>query len=174
MVSKGFPNVTTSGRQYNIGEKPSVILYTYINLHAGTLVVVGSHMQRIVLAAKETTVTQEVSHRRIKCQSRWWSQICTKKVNGSHHHGHSPLLKPTGVQIATKPIPGPTNREHRKLIRVKTTMSLWVRITVSTLLSGVLPVVQNLNYKLLQRLPVLPDVLPNQQTKSSKVIQKVF
>ena len=30
MVSKGFPNVTTSGRQYNIGEKPSVILYTYI------------------------------------------------------------------------------------------------------------------------------------------------
>ena len=38
MVSKGFfPNVTTSGRQYNIGEMPSVIiLYTYINLHAGT------------------------------------------------------------------------------------------------------------------------------------------
>ena len=36
MVSKGFPNVTTSGRQYNIGENPSVILYTYINLHAGT------------------------------------------------------------------------------------------------------------------------------------------
>ena len=36
MVSKGFPNVTTLGRQYNIGEKPSVILYTYINLHAGT------------------------------------------------------------------------------------------------------------------------------------------
>ena len=30
MVSKGFPNVITSGRQYNIGEKPSVILYTYI------------------------------------------------------------------------------------------------------------------------------------------------
>ena len=36
MVSNGFPNVTTSGQQYNIGEKPSVILYTYINLHAGT------------------------------------------------------------------------------------------------------------------------------------------
>ena len=36
MASKGFHNVTTSGRQYNIGEKPSVILYTYINLHAGT------------------------------------------------------------------------------------------------------------------------------------------
>ena len=36
MVSEGFPNVTTSGRQYNVGEKPSVILHTYINLRAGT------------------------------------------------------------------------------------------------------------------------------------------
>ena len=37
MVSKGFPNVTTSGQQYNIGENPSVISYTYyINFHAGT------------------------------------------------------------------------------------------------------------------------------------------
>ena len=35
MVSNGFPNETTSGQQYNIGEKPSVILYTYINLHVG-------------------------------------------------------------------------------------------------------------------------------------------
>ena len=31
MVSKGFPNVTTSGRQYNIGDKPSVVPYAYIN-----------------------------------------------------------------------------------------------------------------------------------------------
>ena len=31
MVSNGFLNVTTSSQQYNIGEKPSVILYTYIN-----------------------------------------------------------------------------------------------------------------------------------------------
>ena len=36
MVSKGFPNGVTLGQQYNIGEKPSVILNTYINLHAGT------------------------------------------------------------------------------------------------------------------------------------------
>ena len=36
MVSNGFLNVTTSGQQYNIREKPSVILYTYINLHAET------------------------------------------------------------------------------------------------------------------------------------------
>ena len=28
--------VTSLGQQYNIGEKPTVILYTYINRHAGT------------------------------------------------------------------------------------------------------------------------------------------
>ena len=34
------------------------------------------------------------------CQSGTWSQRGTK-VNGSHH-GDNPLLKPTGIQIATK------------------------------------------------------------------------
>ena len=32
--------VVTLGQQYNVGEKPTVILYTYINRHAGTLVCV--------------------------------------------------------------------------------------------------------------------------------------
>ena len=41
------------------------------------------------------------------------------KVSGSHH-GDNPLLKPNGIQIATKSLPGPTNREHRNLIGVKT------------------------------------------------------
>ena len=36
MVSKGFHSVATSGQQYNIGERLTVILYTYINRHAGT------------------------------------------------------------------------------------------------------------------------------------------
>ena len=45
-------------------------------------------------------VTQEVSHRPIKCQSRLLSQRDTK-VNGSHR-GDNPLLRPTGIQIATK------------------------------------------------------------------------
>ena len=53
------------------------------------VVVVDSHIQRIVLATEETTVTQQVSHRPIKCQSRLWSQRGTK-VNGSHH-GDNPL-----------------------------------------------------------------------------------
>ena len=54
------------------------------------------------LATEETTVTQQVSHIPIKCQSRFslWSRKGTK-VNGSHH-GDNPLLRPTGIQIATK------------------------------------------------------------------------
>ena len=44
------------------------------------IIVVGfdSHIQRIVLATEETTVTQQVSHRPIKYQSRLWSQRGTK------------------------------------------------------------------------------------------------
>ena len=64
------------------------------------LLLIDSHIQRIVLATEETTVTQQVSHRPIKRQSRLWSQRGTK-VNGSHH-GDNPLLRPTGIQIATK------------------------------------------------------------------------
>ena len=65
------------------------------------VVVVDSHIQRIVLATEETTVTQQVSHRPIKYQSRLWPQRGTK-ANGSHH-GDNPLLRPTvGIQIATK------------------------------------------------------------------------
>ena len=64
------------------------------------IVVFDSHIQRIVLATGKTTVTQQVSHRSIKCQFSLWSQRGTK-VNGSHH-GANPLLRPTGIQIATK------------------------------------------------------------------------
>ena len=47
------------------------------------VVVVDSHIQRIVLATEETTVTQQFSHRPIKCQFCLWSQRGSK-VNGSH------------------------------------------------------------------------------------------
>ena len=64
------------------------------------VVVVDSHIQRIVLATTEET-TQQVSHRPIKCRSRLWSQRGTK-VNGSYHGDNPLLLRPTGIQIATK------------------------------------------------------------------------
>ena len=38
-IQTGSPMVVTLGQQYNVREKPTVILYTYINRHAGTLVV---------------------------------------------------------------------------------------------------------------------------------------
>ena len=74
--------------------------------------------QRIVFATGKTTVTQVVSCRPITCQSRLWSQRVTK-INGSKHR-KNPLLKPTGIQTATKPLPGTTNREHEKPIGTKT------------------------------------------------------
>ena len=57
------------------------------------------------------------ANRPIKCQSRSWSQRGAK-VNGSPHHSDSSLLKSIGIQIATNSLPGPTSREHRKLIGV--------------------------------------------------------
>ena len=33
---KRVPNEVTLGQHYNIGEKPTVIVYTYINHHVGT------------------------------------------------------------------------------------------------------------------------------------------
>ena len=83
-----------------VGSRDSLIPQNVASLTVVVVVVVDSHIQRIVLASEETTVTQQVSHRPIKCQSRLWSQRGTR-VNGSHH-GDNPLLRPTGIQIATK------------------------------------------------------------------------
>ena len=62
-----------------------------------------------------TTVTQRVSHigsyYQINANPARGHKEGTK-VNGSHH-GDNPLLRPTGIQIVTKSLRGPTNREHR-------------------------------------------------------------
>ena len=82
----------TLSSQVDVGVKPETTGTTIV-------VVVDSHVQLIVLATDETTMTQ-VSHRPIKCQFRLWSQRGTK-VNGSHH-GDNLLLRPTGIKITTK------------------------------------------------------------------------
>ena len=64
-------------------------------------------------------------------------------------YGDSQLLRPTGIQIARKPLPGPTNREHRKLIGVKM-ISLGTNYSFYCL--ECCPVFQNLNSKLQRRL----------------------
>ena len=88
-----FPVQLTTSRTGNL---------TWLILTVAIVVVVDddSHIQRIVLATKETTVTQQVSHRPINCKSRLWSQRGTK-VNESHR-GNNPLLRPKRIQIATK------------------------------------------------------------------------
>ena len=68
-----------------------------------------------------------------RCQSSTWSRRATKVYRS--HHGAKPLLERTGVQTATKSLPGPTTREHRELIGVKT-MSFWVRTAASTVWSA--------------------------------------
>ena len=74
-------------KKYQYGSVQQYICMTTTYSIPGVLqlfvVVVDSHIQRIVLATEETTVTQQVSHNRpIKCQCRLWSQRGTK-VNGS-------------------------------------------------------------------------------------------
>ena len=119
-----------------------------------------SHIQRTVFATEETTVTQQVSPRLIKCQSRSWSPRVTT-VHGSHN-GEGPLLKSTGIQFATKSMLGTTNNvEHRKLIGVKIMSLFGYGIQFS--LTGVLPVFQNLNTSYRE------DYRAAQPTKSSRV-----
>ena len=110
----------TGTTEYHLFSGPRAGLSTVFRVFfsAWQPVVVDSHIQRVVLETEETTATQRVSPRSIKYQSRLRSQRVTK-VNGSHY-GYSPLLESTGIQIATKSLPGPTNRERRKLIGVKT------------------------------------------------------
>ena len=120
--------------------------------------VVDLHNQRFVLATEETTVTQQVSYRPIKCQSRSWSQRSTK-ANGPHH-GDNSLVKQTGVHIVTKPLQNPTNRDIGNISTPR--RCLWVRTTFSTVVSGVLPVFENHNYSTCYRETI------------SHVMQKVF
>ena len=100
-VSEGY-EVPLSYRGDRFDCLINIPVFTHDVLMECTIVVVvdDSHIQRIVFATEETTVTQQVSRRPIKCQSRLWSQRGTK-VNGSHRCDN-PLLRPTGIQIATK------------------------------------------------------------------------
>ena len=54
------------------------------------------------------------------CQSGTWPQSGMKVKQVTLCHGGNPLLKQTGIRIATKAFPGPTTREHRELVSIKT------------------------------------------------------
>ena len=111
-------------------------------------------------------MTQQVSHRPIKCQSRSWSHRGTKKVAG-HIIVTIRSTQTNRDSNRDKSLTGPTIGKGRKVIGVKT-MSLGANWKFP--LSGVLSVFQNLNYELQRRLVWCATHPP----KSSKVIQKRF
>ena len=94
------PGVGGRGHEFKI----CVLIYELVSspcrVRPSSCVVVDSHIRRIFPATEETTATQQVSYRPIKCQSRSWSQRGTN-VNWSHHGGN-PLVRPTGIQTAPK------------------------------------------------------------------------
>ena len=148
--------IAMQGHQNNFLTNKNIALHTTIKI------VDDSHIQRFVLATEETTVTQ-VSHRPNKCQSRSLSQIGTKNNTG-HMVGDSPLLKPTGIKIATKPMQvQPTeNIENLSALR----RCLWVRTTVSTAWSAA-NISESGYYTLSYRERRLSDMLPNQQSRQN-------
>ena len=107
------------------------------------VVVDDSHIQRIVLATEETTVIQQVSHRPIKYQPRLWSQR-GMKVNGSHH-GDNPLLRPTGIQIATTRYATLQAMVPTNVKKVNQTSLLHIESNLDRL--GLLPPTYDTNYR---------------------------
>ena len=92
--------------------------------------------------------------------------------------GHKDVRRSTGhIMVTTRnrdpnrvteSLPGPTTREHRKHIGRQDDVFGY---GLQFLVSGVLPVCQNLNYRLQKR---LSGVLLIYQTKSSQMTQNVF
>ena len=95
-----------------------------------------------------------------------WPQRGTT-VNGSQH-GDNPLLKPIGIQIATKNL---ARSSHSRISGIFRHQDDVFGYELQLLLSEVYPVFQNLNYKLQRSLSERAvHVLP----KSSKMIPNVF
>ena len=97
-------------------------------------VLVYSHIRLIVLATEETTVTQQISHIPIKCQSRSYGYIEVRRSTG-----HSMVLTCYSDQQRSK---SPQNscqvRPSQNIGNLSASRQcLWVRTTVSTFWSAV-------------------------------------
>ena len=135
-----FPMVVTLGQHYNVGGKPTVILYTYMNRHAGIqkknldkqkqCSTYNKRKQTLLLIHTFSVLSLQLKKLRLHKKS----VIDLSNANPARGHkdvrrstghimGDNPLLKLTGIQTATKTFPDRTARGHRKLIGVKT-MSL--------------------------------------------------
>ena len=73
-------------------------IHTYIHTYKHTYIHIHIFSGSFVLTTKEITVTQQVSHRPIECQSPSWPQRGTK-VNGSHrrYFQHAHFIPIVGV-----------------------------------------------------------------------------
>ena len=83
MVSIFFANTVRAKARQNFAMTSIILASPRHDCETVVVVVaVDSHIQRIVLATEETTMTQQVSHRPIKYQSRLWSQRGLRRPTG--------------------------------------------------------------------------------------------
>ena len=74
-------------------------------VNVAVVVVLHSHIQRVILATEETMVTQQVKSAIDLSNANpatCGHKEVPSKVNGSHRGDNPLLLRPTGIQIATK------------------------------------------------------------------------
>ena len=82
---------------------PHDVLLLLVNIEKWSFTIIIFYGIMVVVVVVVFTLTDRAStipSNLRGCQSGTWSQRGTK-VNGSHH-GDNPLLRPTGIQIATK------------------------------------------------------------------------
>ena len=72
----------TLGQQYNVGEKPTVILYTYINRHAGTPEKNVKTKQRLICSTPSHMVVITYLYMGYKYKATTW--YLTGFPNGSN------------------------------------------------------------------------------------------
>ena len=96
----------------------TVTLLPCILSYGGTRLPIDSYIQHFILATEETTVKQQVSYRLSHANPGRGNQELQQSAG--QINGESPLLKPTGIQLATNFMLSTTNGEHRKLIGIET------------------------------------------------------
>ena len=84
--STGFPSGSNMGQQYDVGEKPTVILYTYINPHAGTPKKTETNKNIVV---HTTTKTNQRLLLGFCCSSHFVYWLPSRKNKTTLHGGQS-------------------------------------------------------------------------------------
>ena len=72
--------VVTFGQQYNVGEKPTVILYTYINRHAVVCTPWPQAGSSLVLRHEEHILASLLEEGRIKQKKQRMEEVILRKL----------------------------------------------------------------------------------------------